>query len=61
MIVTLTVKLTAETKDELINTFALQAQKFKEQLEDTIEREGFQGRPKESVIMRWIFETGAWV
>lgn len=61
MIVTLTVKLTAESRGELIDTFAASAQAFKEQLEQDVETNGFQGLPKESVILRWMFETGAWV
>lgn len=61
MILTLTLKLTAETKGELIDTFAAHAQEFKTRFEDVITKDGFTTDfPPEKVVLRWIFETGKW-
>ena len=57
---TVTIKLTAETKDELINTFALQTQEFKRTIELDVAQNGINGIGPDHVELRWMFETGVW-
>jgi hypothetical protein len=60
MRLTLTCKLSAETRGELIDTFGASAKEFKLAMEQVVAQQGFAGLPPEKVELRWIFETGRW-
>ncbi len=59
MILTITFKLTPESREEMIQSFPKQFTEFKEVMEIFNSRNGF-GLPNEKVQMRWLVETGQW-
>lgn len=54
----LTIKLQADTKDELINTFPSKFAAIKEHME-TLHKSDVFG-PAADVEVRWLLETGGW-
>lgn len=61
MRVTITFKLEAEHRNELINTFAASAREFKETIEMTRDRMGgFAGIPASHLKFRWLLIGGQW-
>lgn len=58
MKVTITFKLTPESRGEMIDTFGLQYREFREIMEIFQSKGGF--GPAEKVEMRWLVESGRW-
>jgi hypothetical protein len=58
MKVTITFKLTPESRDEMIATFGGQYREFREIMEIFAGKNGF--GPAEKVEMRWLVESGRW-
>jgi hypothetical protein len=57
---TITIKMTAQSKGELIDTFAATVREFKDAFERTVAADGFAGFPAEAVTLRWLVDAGVW-
>jgi hypothetical protein len=60
VILTLTLKFTAESKGELIDSFAATVREFKTAMEQVVEKDGFAGIPGDHVRLRWLVDAGVW-
>lgn len=61
MRVTITFKLEAESRGELIDKFGAEARDFKDTIEQTVQRMGgFAGIPASHVRLRWLLIGGQW-
>lgn len=58
MILTLTIKMEAESKGELIDSFAAQVKAFQAMLTEGIAKNGFAGIPPEKVTTRFLVVGG---
>lgn len=55
-----TIRLTAEDRNELINTFAGEVERFRPHVEKVIAEHGFIGLAPQDVTLRWLITGGAW-
>lgn len=60
MLVTLTVKLTAESQGELTHEFAREYREFREALEMVVARGAFLDLPPAKIELRWLLDSGWW-
>lgn len=60
MILTVTFKLTAESRQELIDTFGRDCLKFRDDIHAAIAEQGVLDIPGNKCIIRVLFEGGQW-
>lgn len=60
MHITLTIRVGADSKQELIDSFPSTYKNFREAVDDAIVQHGFAGVPTEKVSVRWIVVTENW-